>query len=201
MKTYEMDSISKKIYDSSIQLFTLATLASLLDIHKSSTFFKIIKRLVKNGLLIKIERGKYVLKKNNQSQFSLANFIYEPSYVSFESALNYGGILSQFPYEVTSATVKQTKRKEFNNVQYSYYKLKKELFWGYKKEDNYLVANREKALLDQIYLCSKGIKKINLDEYNFSVVNRNRLKAYLPKFPKTRQFTKVAKQLIEKLKI
>ena len=40
--------------------------------------------------------------------------------------------------------------------------ISKNLFWGYIKEDNYLIADREKALADQLYLASKGIKKFIL---------------------------------------
>jgi len=196
MKTYDMGLLTKKIYDSSIQLFPLKTLRDLMDIDKTSSLFKVVNRLVESGVLLKIERNKYVLKNYSGSEFALANFIYEPSYVSFESALSFYGIISQFPYEVTSATIKQTRSKEFNSKQYSYYRIKKELSWGYVKHDNYLIAEKEKALLDQIYLSSKGIKKIHLEEYDLSLIDKNKLKSYMIKYPQTRQFKSAITALI-----
>ncbi|MDO8741651.1 MAG: hypothetical protein Q7J11_00725, partial [Candidatus Roizmanbacteria bacterium] len=109
---------------------------------------------------------------------------------SFESALSFYGVLSQFPYEVTSATLGQTRSKKFNEKEYGYYHLKKSLFWGYIKEDNYLIADKEKALADQLYLSSKGIKKIHLEEYDLSLINKSKLKSYILKYPQTNQFKK-----------
>lgn len=195
MKTYDMSLLTKKIYDSSIQLFPLKTLHDLLEISKTSSFFNIVSRLIESGVLVKIERGKYILKNYSGNEFSLANFIYEPSCVSFESALSYYGILSQFPYEVTSVTVKQTRSKEFNGKKYGYYRLKKELYWGYVKENNYLIAEREKALLDQAYLVSKGLKKAHFEEYDFSLIDRTKLKSFMVKYPQTRQFNSIIREL------
>lgn len=190
-----MSLLTKKIYESSIQLFTLKTLRELLDIDKSGSLFNVVNRLLESGVLIKIERNKYVLKKYSYSEFTLANFIYEPSYISFETALSYYGILSQFPYEITNATLGQTRSKEFNGKKYGYYHLKKSLFWGYTKENNYLVADKEKALADQLYLSSKGIKKIHLEEYNLSLINKSKFKSYILKYPQTNQFKKAIANL------
>ena len=185
-----MSLLTKKIYESSSQLFTLQTLREHLDINKSGSLFKIVNRLLESGVLVKIERNKYSLKNYSCNEFTLANFIYEPSYVSFESALSYHGILSQFPYEITSATLGQTRSKKFSGKEYGYYHLKKSLFWGYIKVDNYLIADKEKALADQIYLTSKGIKKIHLEEYDLSLINKLKFKTYILKYPQTNQFKK-----------
>lgn len=190
-----MSLLTKKIYESSSQLFTLQTLREHLDIDKSSSLFNIVNRLLESGVLIKIERNKYGFKKYSCSEFVLANFIYEPSYVSFESALNFYGILSQFPYEITSATLGQTRSKKFNGKEYGYYHLKKSLFWGYVKVDNYLIADKEKALADQLYLASKGIKKIHFEEYNLSLINKLKFKSYILKYPQTNQFRKIITNL------
>lgn len=201
MKSYDLGLMTKKIYDSSLQLFPLKTLQELLEINKTSSFFKIISHLIESGVLTKIERNKYIIKNYSGSDFSLANFIYEPSYISFESALSYYGILSQFPYETTSATLKQTRSKQFKDKQYVYYKIKKELFWGYIKQENFLIAEKEKALADQMYLASKGIKVTHFEEYNLSTIDRGKLESYLSKYPKTHQFKNSVISLSYYLKI
>lgn len=196
MKTYDMSLFTKKIYDSSLQLFSVKTLADLFELNKSSSFYKIINRLIVSDVLVKVERDKYLLVNYTGGEFALAHFLYEPSYISFESALSYYGILSQFPHEVTSATLKQTRSKKLTGKQFGYYHLKKELFWGYIKENNYLIAEPEKALLDQVYLSTKGIKKSHLDEYDLSLIDKKKLQLYRQKFTQTKQFSKTLNILI-----
>jgi len=58
------------------------------------------------------------------------------------------------------------------------------------------MALPEKALLDQLYLFSKGIKNFTFDNYDFSFLKLTRLKTFLAKFPNTRQF----KASVNKLK-
>ncbi len=183
------------IYSSDFSLFTLKTLRDILEIKKEGTLFSVIKKLLRAGILAKIEKDKYLLKGAKINDFSLANFIYQPSYVSFESALNFYGILSQFPYEIFSATTKKTVGKNFRNKAFTYAHIKKDLFWGYEKKGDFVIAFPEKALLDQLYFTAKGYKRINLDEYDLSNVHISRLKKYLGRYPKTRQFKSAVKML------
>lgn len=187
---YNLALITKKIYSSDLKLFTLKSLRDILEIKKESTFFEVIRKLLKNEVLVKIERNKYFLKDAKIHDFALANFIYQPSYISFESALSFYGILSQFPYEVLSSTPKKTIQKVINKRVFVYIHIKKDLFWGYEKQAGFLIALPEKALLDQLYLASKGLKVLNFDEYDLSLIKTKRFKEYLLKFPKTRQFNK-----------
>ncbi|MFQ6083486.1 MAG: hypothetical protein ACE5WD_09015 [Candidatus Aminicenantia bacterium] len=196
-----MAFLTKRIYESKFSFFTLKTLRDILEIKKESTLFSVIKRLLKSEILIKLEKDKYLLKGEKINDFALANFIYQPSYISFESALNFYGILSQFPYEITSATTKKTAKKIFQGRIFVYTKIKKELFFGYEKKENFIIAVPEKALLDQLYLSSKGFKRINLDEYDLEDLNISRLKNYLKKYPETRQFKNAINLLKEALKI
>jgi len=199
METYNLAIITKKIYNSRFSFFTLKTLRDVLDIKKESTMFSIVKKLLKAEILIKIERNKYLLKDVKINDFTLANFIYEPSYISFESALNFYGILSQFPYDISSTTTKKTARKIFQNKAFIYTQIKKDLFWGYEKKQGFIIAFPEKALLDQLYLVAKGYKKMNLDEYDLSRMNVLRLKNYLKRYSQTRQFKKAVKTLKEQI--
>lgn len=195
MERYNLAVITKMIYNSGFSLFTVKTLSDISEIKKEGTLFSVIKKLLQAGILVKIERDKYLLKGTKINDFSLANFIYQPSYVSFESALNFYGILSQFPYEISSATTKKTVGKIFQNKVFTYTHIKKDLFWGYEKKEDFVIAFPEKALLDQLYLTAKGYKRINLDEYDISKVRISRLKKYLSKYPKTRQFKSAVKML------
>jgi len=195
MESLNFPSVIKKLYESTLSLFTTKTLRDIINVTNENTFFKYVRRLVDEGVLNKIERDKYIISKAKLFDFELANFLVFPSYVSFESALNFWGVLSQFPYEITSATIKKTKLKKYKEKVFSYTHIDKKLFFGYKKMNNFLIANPEKALLDEIYLVSKGIKKINFEELDFTKLRKKILKDYLSFYSKTRQFLKVAKKL------
>jgi predicted transcriptional regulator of viral defense system len=195
MERYNLATATKKIYNSGFSLFTLQTLKNILGIKKESTLFKVISRLLESGIILRIERNKYLLKESDVSSFALANFIYQPSYVSFESALNFYGILSQFPYSISSATTRKTNKKVVQGKEFAYTHIKKDLFWGYEKKNDFIIAFPEKALLDQLYLVSKGYRKTSIDEYDLSRLNISRLKKYLKKYPKDRQYKKITEIL------
>jgi len=199
METYNLAAITKKIYDSGLQFLTLATLRDIAGVKKESTMFNLVKRLLRNGILVKLEKNKYLLKDTKIHDFTLANLLYQPSYISFETALNFYGILSQFPYEIASATQKKTIKKIINDKTFTYIHLKRNLFWGYEKKTDFLIAMPEKALLDQIYLASKGLRNLSLEEYDFSRIKLSKFKDYFKKYPRTRQFNKITNSLKEHL--
>lgn len=78
---------------------------------------------MKDNVLVSIEKNKYLVKGKNVSTFEIANFLYQPSYISLETALNFWGILSQFPYEITSVTLKKSVVKKFDDKVYTYSKI------------------------------------------------------------------------------
>ena len=72
-----------------------------------------IRQLVKKQVLIPLIRGKYVVSpfksKQEISTELIANHLYGPSYVSYESALSYFGIIPERIYTIKSATTKRKK--------------------------------------------------------------------------------------------
>jgi predicted transcriptional regulator of viral defense system len=175
MASLNLAIITKKIYDSKLELFNTKTLEDILGFPKKSSFFSWLDRLVENKVLDKLERGKFVLSETEVNSFKLANFIYSPSYISLESALNYYGILSQFPVEQTSVTVKKSRQKKIQGKLFSYAHIKKDLYWGYAKLEDYLIATPEKAMIDLFYLESKGLKKASIEEWELSLVDKKKL--------------------------
>jgi predicted transcriptional regulator of viral defense system len=76
--------------------------------------------LKEDGLIIKSERDKYQISNKTVGDFEMANYLYEPLYLSLETALNYWGVLSQFPFEITSVTIKKSVNKKLNDQIFSY---------------------------------------------------------------------------------
>src|SRR3990172_13048534 len=114
--------IIKIIKTSGVKIISLSDLRKLLDIEKDNTSYKIAEKLVAEKFLLRLKKGVYLSTFNPADSFEIANAIYVPSYISLESALNYYGLLPQFPYSVTSVSPKKTKNilideKEFEYVQ------------------------------------------------------------------------------------
>lgn len=176
MKTYDMSDMAKKLSNSTVDLVDKKSLATILGVKNERSLYQVVFKLITSGWLNKIERNKYKIANRNIHDFEIANFIYQPSYISFESALNYWGVLSQFPFEITSATLKQSEVKNIDQKVFGYNRVNKKYFGGFVKVNNYLIASAEKALVDQIYLWSKGLKQLNWSEYDLSRIDMKMVK-------------------------
>lgn len=153
------------------RVITPTSLSKILNIDNNNTIYKIIERLEKNKLIERLIKGKYILTKSKLSDFEKAGLILSPSYISLESALNFYGILPQFPYSITSVTTKKSKGYEINNKEYEFTKISKSFYSDFVKKDGFLIATPEKALIDLIYLASKKLKKIDFTELDMSIIN------------------------------
>lgn len=119
-----------------------------------------ICRDVKNGNLIKIINGLYETDKTVNG-YLLAGSIYGPSYLSFEYALYYYGLIPEKVTTYTSATCNKKKKKTYNTFfgTYLFRDVPKLVYpIGVKliQEGNYAyqIATPEKALCDKIYTIS-----------------------------------------------
>ena len=90
MESYSKSLMTKKVYDLGLELVTSKTLKSTLGVKNDRSFFRIAQDLLDNGILASLERDKYiVIGSNHVNSFKIANFFYQPSYISCETALNY----------------------------------------------------------------------------------------------------------------
>ena len=92
------------------------------------------------------------------SGFLVANAIYGPSYLSFDYALAYYGLIPEAVYVYTSATFKKGKKKEYTNPLgiFTYRDVPSQVYpYGIEiirdGEYSYAIATAEKALLDKLY--------------------------------------------------
>lgn len=143
-----------------------------------------LSRFTAQKLLTRIKRGIYQLSLSEIDVKKIANQLYYPSYLSFESALSFYNILSQIPYTQTFATPKKSKKMILWNTEVEFTKLKEELFFGYELKQGIYIALPEKALLDELYLVSKGRRTIDLKELNLQGLNKNTLLEYAKLFPR-----------------
>lgn len=158
--------------------FTSATLGAVLGHTNQNSLYKAIQRLERSKIITRLGSGKYYYGHDLPMDFSVANFLLQPSYISLETALNLYGILSQFPFLVTSVTTAKSKTIKNKDREFEYSHISKNLYWGFVKTDGYLIATPEKAIIDSFYLASKGLRSTSADEWDWEIVNKKRLLEY-----------------------
>ena len=125
--------------------------------YSSSSVYVVVNRLIGKGKLIRLRGGIYVLPERYKDIDIIANQIYFPSYLSFESALSRYGLVSQIPYTLTFAVFRKTRKLKLGDYMVEYRMIKRDLFFDYVKLDNGLfIATSEKALFDMIYISLFG---------------------------------------------
>ncbi len=116
-----------------------------------------------HGYIKPLAGGYYILADraiDEMALFTLANKIYEPSYVSLESALAYYQVIPETVLGVTSVSSRKTKQYESTWGVFSYRSIKPQYMIGYQVIENtpinkFKIAYLEKALLDYLYLNSE----------------------------------------------
>ncbi len=129
-----------------------------------------LTRDVKAGKLIKIKRGLYETNPNTPAYY-LANFIYGPSYISFDFALSYYGLIPERVETVTCATFNKNKKKVYDTPfgTLIYRDVPERVFPLYVniiEENGYTfhLATKEKALSDKLYTLNpvKNIEQMKM---------------------------------------
>lgn len=115
-----------------------------------------IKREVDSGALIRLYKGLYETNRN-VDPFFLAPLILSPSYLSFEWALSYYGLIPEKVVAITSASLKVRKNKTYINFfgRFEYSDVSPEVFsegLTNLSNDEYTVriATKEKAICDSL---------------------------------------------------
>jgi len=114
-----------------------------------------LERLATAGLLKRIRHGLWTTEQTLDPlllpEYLTAPF---PSYVSFQSALFFHGMVSQIPSVIYVATLAQTRTVRTSLGTYSIHRLAPTFFGGFEivKPSGVRLATPEKALLDTLYL-------------------------------------------------
>lgn len=160
-----------------------------------------ILAMSRRGAIIPIKRGIYETDRTTPG-YLLANVILGPSYLSYEYALSYYGMIPERVVTYTSATFGKKKTLEFTNEfgSYKYRDIPYEVYpYYYTREliNDYplLIATKEKALCDMLSMISpiRGIADfeeylfdgMRLDEDEFANLDKARIKRIAPLYHKT----------------
>lgn len=133
--------------------------------------YDLICRMCKRGELIRLKQGFFVISEKIEKApvpyEQIANLLYGPSYISFEWALSYYGMIPEGVYVVTSASA--TKSKSYSTklatFEYSYLSHLRYAV-GIDQAENsagkFLIATPEKALADLVHKKSKNLTSKDL---------------------------------------
>lgn len=119
------------------------------------------------GYIKPVAGGYYLLADQEVDEgylFTVANKIYNPSYISLESALAYYNVIPETVLRVTSVSSRKTKEYESLWGIFSYRHVKPVYMFGYQVVEKdlkrkYNIAFLEKAVLDYLYLNPKMATK------------------------------------------
>ena len=172
------DSIEQKLLDHPKSYLTDTEFQLMFGGSDNRRYSK-IKRLLKQGKLIHIRRGLYVISMGRNQRFEvhpfeLSQFIYGPSYVSFQSALEYYQLIPEAVITITCATGKRSKQFNTPLGIFDYQHLPEENFYcevKYIKESQgtFLIAKPWKAICDYVYCYKKEWNSLEPLEYDLRI--------------------------------
>lgn len=134
-------------------VFTFKDLALIWGETDANLAKKRIYRYVKAGQLHAIRRGIYA-KDKNYDRLELANKIFSPAYISFETVLIQEGVIFQHYDQIFMASY-LTREISCDGGVYVFRRLKDTVLvnsLGLEIKANYSMASKERAFMDTLYL-------------------------------------------------
>jgi len=128
-----------------------------------------VARGIRSAKMIRVKRGVYLFSPEwsvgQRSLFSLANVLVQPSYVSFESALSFHGLIPE-AVPVTISACAQRRQKEFQTQAgvFSFHHIPCASFFDgvfRDAERHALIAHPVRAIFDFCYTRRKGYTSLD----------------------------------------
>ena len=187
MNYAQIEKFREKLY------FTVEDAAEISGVSRASARV-MCSRYTAEGIFIRIKRNFYVLKDKlkgyERNDFmKLSNYLQPPSYISLTTALMEWGVTSQVQVNIFEACcIRRTKRIQTGDISFKYYKLAPEYYSAFIKKDGVFIAEKEKALLDSLYLYSFGKYSLDFAALEIGKFDIKRIKELESAYPgKTRK--------------
>lgn len=132
--------------------------------------YDVVGRALRDKVLMRLKRGIYLIappyQKYLPNSFEIAQTLYGPSYISFESALSQHGLIPEAVYATTSACMKRSNQIKNPLGQFQYLHVPPEEFMlGVQRiEDThvvYFLASPWRAIADLCYIQKKQWKSFS----------------------------------------
>lgn len=176
-----------------------------------------ISELMKSGELIPLKNGLYISGSkddyNNPEPFLIANHLWGPSYISLYSALSYWGLIPERVYEISSITMKVSKKYQTTQGKFTYRFMPSPYYsFGVKSvklspKQVVLIATPEKALCDKI-ITTAGLNlrspvqtrtflldDLRIDLESLGKLNLKEIKSWIDDAPKKQSLRMLVKTL------
>lgn len=158
-----------------LYIFALEDLKNLFPGEKIKTIKNNFGRWVSKGYFLRLKRNLYeFVEKGQESKIPdlyVANKLYEPSYVSLETALSLYSIIPEIAAQVTSVTTRPTRAFKNKYGSFFYKTCRKKAFTGYRitvyEGCKVCLADKEKALVDFLYYKLRLGRKLDFAEERF----------------------------------
>lgn len=140
------------LYSQPQTVFTMDEISLLLPQIPYENLRSRIRYFTDVGKLKRLRQGVYA--KIEYNAFELANKLYKPSYISFETVLARGGVVFQY-YETIFLASYLTRGVKVNGTNILYRQIKGDVLTnpeGVEQKESYFVATLERAFLDAVYL-------------------------------------------------
>ena len=178
--------VEQRLAEQGVKIFNSLELRRACNMTPASCRIWLIRQIQKGIILpLKRRRGLYCFAGTLPHDWQIANRLYNPSYISLETALSYYGSLPEAVYGVTSVTPKITRTFEARGKIFYYQKIKQEAFGHFRplavEGQTVLIAEKEKALADYLYFVHLGKKTLN-DRLRIGKIRKSFLKKCLRQF-------------------
>ncbi len=174
----------KKLKELNKLYFTTSDIRKI-ENYSGGSLYVVLSRLVDRGELIRLTSGIYILPERYGEVEKIANMLYLPSYLSFESALSKYGIISQIPYTLSFATTRKTRKTALDKYAVEYRQLQFDLYFEYsQRDDGVFIATPEKAFFDILYLASLGKLSFDFSSVNLHDIDIDKTIRYVNKYLK-----------------
>jgi len=112
--------------------------------------YQLLRRMKQKGLVVHVERGKYVLRERWEETDirALASNLVTPSYLGFWSALHFHHMTEQVPRTVFVVTTRRTEDREIRGNDIRFVTVREELMFGYERLSDTVVSTPEKTVVD-----------------------------------------------------
>lgn len=146
----------------------------------------VFSSLKSKGHIIRIKRDTYTLEDDFYDKtFEVITDAVKPSYISFWTALSYHGFTDQQVKMIQLVSTKQYSDLEIEDRIVEISTFKPMRFFGYTELENIVIAEKEKAFVDSLFMLDKcgGIEEyVKCLKNAYRGLDKNRLVKYLIDF-------------------
>lgn len=147
------------------------------------------------GEIQMIAPGYYIFSDSKLDEprlFEIANRIYEPSYISLETALSYYELIPETVFAITSVGTRKTRCINSPIGRFIFHSISPPRFFGYSVSNyeeghKFLMVDMEKALLDTLYfhphlIEEEDFRSLRLDPERVKKLDLDKMENWAPLF-------------------